>query len=67
MKGCTVKIRPKNITICLRDLYSIRGKIHEAIEDQEKTITPATQMRSPVSTKDNQHKVYYLKCCKYLN
>lgn len=44
------------------DLYWIAGKIRQAIEYQEKTITLAAQaLKLLVTTKNDKHTVYYLK------
>ncbi|MBH8573748.1 tetratricopeptide repeat protein [Nostocaceae cyanobacterium CENA369] len=46
----------------LGDLYWITGKIHSAINCQEKTINLATQaLKSLVPQPENKHKVYYLR------
>lgn len=46
----------------LGDLYWITGKIHKAIQCQEKTIVIATQaLKAIVPIQDNNHTFYYLK------
>lgn len=46
----------------LGDIYWITGKIHAAIDCQQKTIMLATQaLKSLVPKPENQHQVYYLR------